>query len=342
MRRTVTLPAPPVVPLCVRSLHVFVSPCLGDGPSRHYLCNPCAGAWTHTPPSSSSALVHFFLEDTGLAPREPCSADGSIPAMQLPQGAYFRGGSHSLRFRLLRSLGPHAAPTAALVEPGRRAVYTTHLPAGHPVRAVASLRVRSAQLTRLDSHQLGCSLVGCSFPHPALASGNDAKSPQWVGGADAGRGQPAVDEPSHPVPEDSSVLAAPRQDAVPAPADLEPSVDFQRTSLEFATRPAALSTAAEHGISRFPREVFPCVHGVSDRAGPLRISRYRHTGWGLPLSPTASASRRKDLSRLHTRPARTPVNASTPPFRATPHDSGPSWVASPSTYDSFIHNTSPV
>src|SRR5271157_6002496 len=58
-------------------------------------------------------------------------------------------------------LGPHAAPTAALAEPGRRAVFTTHLPAGHPVRAVASLRVRSAQLTRLDSHQLGCSLVGC-------------------------------------------------------------------------------------------------------------------------------------------------------------------------------------
>src|SRR5271157_3411368 len=162
MRRTVTLPAPPVVPLCARSLHVFVSPCWATVLPTLSL-HPCAGAWTHTPPSSSSALVHFFLEDTGLAPREPCSVDGSIPAMQLPQGAVFRGGSHSLRFRLLRSLGPHAAPTAALAEPGRRAVFTTHLPAGHPVRAVASLRVRSAQLTRLDSHQLGCSLVGCSF-----------------------------------------------------------------------------------------------------------------------------------------------------------------------------------
>ena len=37
-----------------------------------------------------------------------------------------------------------------------------------PVRPdVASLRVRLGQLTRLDLHQLDCSLVGCSLPHPA-------------------------------------------------------------------------------------------------------------------------------------------------------------------------------
>ncbi len=48
------------------------------------------------------------------------------------------------------------------------------------------------------------------------------------------------------------------------------------------------------------------------------------------------------LSRLNTRPARSPVNASTPPLRAAPHDSGPVWVASSLPYDSFIHYTSPV
>ena len=48
------------------------------------------------------------------------------------------------------------------------------------------------------------------------------------------------------------------------------------------------------------------------------------------------------VSRLNTRPARTPVNASPTPLRTPPHDSGPSWAANPSTYDSFIHNTSPV
>jgi hypothetical protein len=119
-------------------------------------------------------------------------------------------------------------------------------------------------------------------------------------------------------------------------------VHRRRVSLDFPTRPAAPSAAGEHRASRFSCEVFPYVHGVSDRAGPDRISRWRCVRCGLPLSPTASASRSKNLSRLNTRPARTPVNASPLPSQEAPHDSGPSWVADPSTYDSFIHNTSPV
>jgi hypothetical protein len=96
------------------------------------------------------------------------------------------------------------------------------------------------------------------------------------------------------------------------------------------------------GISRFPREVSPYVLGVSDRAGLWRTSRYRCTRWGLPLLLTASASRSEFLTRLNTRPARSPVNASTPPLRAAPHDSGSMWVAKPLSYDFFIHYTSPV
>jgi hypothetical protein len=68
------------------------------------------------------------------------------------------------------------------------------------------------------------------------------------------------------------------------------------------------------------------VHGVCDRAGLRCTSRYRCTGWGLPHLLTASASRRNVLTRLNTRPARSLVNASTPPSRAAPHDSGPMWV----------------
>src|SRR5207245_10230540 len=61
-----------------------------------------------------------------------------------------------------------------------------------------------------------------------------------------------------------------------------------------------------------------------------------------PLSPTASASRSDFLTRLNTWPAHSLVNASTPPSRAAPHDSGPMWVATSHSYDSFIHYTSPV
>ena len=96
---------------------VFAGCCqslLVNGSSRHYPHNPCVGAWTHTPPSSSSAYALFFLDDTGLASRETRLADGRSPAMQLLQGALFRGCSHSLRFRLPRSLDLQVAPTSAL------------------------------------------------------------------------------------------------------------------------------------------------------------------------------------------------------------------------------------
>src|SRR5467141_1056512 len=120
------------------------------------------------------------------------------------------------------------------------------------------------------------------------------------------------------------------------------SVRHRRTSLDFPMRPEATAARGGLGISRFPREVSPYVHGVSDRAGLWHTSRFRCTRWGLPLSPTASASRSEFLTRLNTRPARSPVNASTPPLRAAPHDSGPMWVATSHSYDFCIHYTSPV
>jgi len=56
-------------------------------------------------------------------------------------------------------------------------------------------------------------------------------------------------------------------------------------------RPKATAALGGPGISRFPREVFPYVLGVSDRAGLRYTSRYRCTGWCLPHLLTASASR---------------------------------------------------
>src|SRR5467141_2161004 len=89
------------------------------------------------------------------------------------------------------------------------------------------------------------------------------------------------------------------------------SVRHRRASLDFPMRPEATAALGGRGISRFPCEVFPYVLGVSDRAGLWYTSRYRCTRWSLPHTPTASASRSECLSRLNTRPARSPVNAST-------------------------------
>jgi hypothetical protein len=114
-------------------------------------------------------------------------------------------------------------------------------------------------------------------------------------------------------------------------------VHHRRVSWDFPMRPVAPSATGNHELSRFSREVYPGMPGVSDRAELGRVSRYRRARCGLPLLLTASALR-SSLSRLNTRPARTPVNAS----RTAAHDSGPVRLARPSPCDSFIHNTSPV
>jgi len=48
------------------------------------------------------------------------------------------------------------------------------------------------------------------------------------------------------------------------------------------------------------------------------------------------------ISGLHTRPARTPVNASPSSSRTPTHDSGTVWLATPSPSGTFIHYTSPA
>ena len=130
---------------------------------------------------------------------------------------------------------------------------------------------------------------------------------------------------------------------------LPTSVHHRRVSLDFPMRSAASSAAEGRGISRFPCRVLPYMRGVSDRAGSLGALPERRLGCGLPLTSTASAPQRAHclrsgawISRLDTQPARTPANASPSSSRTRTHDSGPAWVASPSPYETFIHNTLPV
>ena len=119
------------------------------------------------------------------------------------------------------------------------------------------------------------------------------------------------------------------------------SVHHRRVSLDFPMRPAAPSSAGGQGISRVPYRLRACMRGVSDRAGSRGVLRYRQPGGGLPHLLTASAPR-SDLSRLNGRPARSPVNASPPPCGRSRHDSGPLWLAKPSTCETFIHYNLPA
>jgi len=94
-------------------------------------------------------------------------AHWTIPAMQLPPGDEFRGCTHSLMFRLPCSLDLQTAPTAAIPRRAARPFTPRIARNGYPSQDVVSLRVRYEQMTRLDFHQLDCSLVGCSsVPRP--------------------------------------------------------------------------------------------------------------------------------------------------------------------------------
>src|ERR1043166_5261483 len=66
------------------------------------------------------------------------------------------------------------------------------------------------------------------LPHPALASGDDAKSPQGIGVSNARRGQPTPSEPLHPFPGKTSGLAPSPQRSVPESPNLEPECGQRR------------------------------------------------------------------------------------------------------------------
>jgi len=118
-------------------------------------------------------------------------------------------------------------------------------------------------------------------------------------------------------------------------------VHHRRTSLDFTMRPKRARLGGRR-ISRFSRKLFPCLLGVSDRAGYQRPSPERCVGCGLPLTSTGSASRTKPLSRLNTQLTLSPVNASPDRSLRMTHDSGPLLLARLLTYDSFIHYNLPV
>jgi hypothetical protein len=124
-------------------------------------------------------------------------------------------------------------------------------------------------------------------------------------------------------------------------SELPASVHHRRASLDFSMPPKRAGLGGRR-ISRFSRKLLPCMPGVLDRAGYHWASPTRHTGCCLPPASTESASRVRLLSRLNTLPALSPVNASPSLLRAPPHDSGSLWLASPLTYDSFIHYNLPV
>src|SRR5216684_1808478 len=81
------------------------------------------------------------------------------------------------------------------------------------------------------------------LPHWALASGDNAKSPQGIGMANAGRGQPAPKEPPHPLPGDTGSLAP------------SPKLGFHRAQLRLQPRPDRLPHHREPSVPLLPADM---------------------------------------------------------------------------------------
>jgi hypothetical protein len=126
---------------------------LGDGPSRRYLRSLCQGAWTCTPRVPLALPICVSFRETKLRGRRPNLwvtrlGTPDVTCDATSTGGGFRGGSHSLRFRLPDLLGPPVAPTVARRclrsgALGSRAVYITQWTWGYPPRTVISLRARN-------------------------------------------------------------------------------------------------------------------------------------------------------------------------------------------------------
>ena len=308
------------------------------GPSRRYLCEPLLGCLDLCHGGIRSALARCFLHIIGL----PQRVMGRLPTRFHPM---------TPRWALFSRLQPflNVQTSKLACHPGHP--YRNGIPIGQPWRlhpgrtcVVTStctgyaIRLKRAIDGRGLSPHKSHSLVGYSYPLQRAERVFPARCPGRVLLGQVPFGQASSLHPLRGrLP--GIVRGLPRYSRS---VRLPMSVRHRRASLDFPMRPKATAALGEVGISRFPFEVLPYVHGVCDRAGLCCTSRCRCIRWGLPHLLTASASRSNGLTRLNTRPARSLVNASTPPSRAAPHDSGPMWVATSHSYDSFIHYTSPV
>ena len=135
--------------LSLQSLHK----CLDPYPARFFEC------------------ICLFLPQS-LRPLATGNTIGTLnyPVMQLQQGAVFFGAAVIRLSSDSRACSTHRLHLLQriCIHLGSRAFYTTQYLIRYRYQAVASLRDRHRQLSRLDFHQLDCSLVGCSFPQRAL------------------------------------------------------------------------------------------------------------------------------------------------------------------------------
>jgi hypothetical protein len=260
---------------------------------------------SRTAGSPSVARAQYFTDDTSLRQRSTGAVLPSIPVIRFRRAEGFRGFTGSLSLRPVDLLVPLADLTE--FSPSQPGLLLPSFPTGRSPFPRSDMTTVATE----QAPPMGLSPIGTPTSIAAKTSSLHPFRHRLPGVV---RG----------------LLRYYRAVRLPR------SVRHRRTSLDFPTRPKAARALGEPGISRFPCEVLASVRRDSDRAGLWYASRHRCTRWSLPLLLTASASRSEFPTRLNTQPARSPVNAATPPWRAAPHDSGPMWVATSHSCDFCI------
>ena len=114
-------------------------------------------------------------------------------------------------------------------------------------------------------------------------------------------------------------------------------VDVTEAGETFRRGVRSLSPQADVGSPGSRARCFRACSGSRTARGPCASRDSDAHGVRLPPVSTASAPRScPQISRLDTRPAPSPVNASPLPSLTTAHDSGPVWLATPSPYETSI------
>ena len=155
------------------------------------------------------------------------------------------------------------------------------------------------------------------FPHPALTLGDNAHAAQGIGMTDTSRRQPAGGQAPHTIPEDTTILAATRQRAMPKPSHLKPK-EMQCRSIhghsvvpdvatDYRLQPLALFG---YGIMHAPLELR--FHLVQLRLQPFayRLPQHREHSVASLLRANVRLSR---PAEFHHRPL------AEPSVRLSPH-----------------------
>src|SRR3970040_1822221 len=140
------------------------------------------------------------------------------------------------------------------------------------------------------------------LPHWALALGDNAKSPQGIGMANAWRGQPAPNEPPHPFPGEPGGLAPPPQRATPESPNLETEREQRRAvhghpvvpQMPLHDRAQPPAHYRDRGVQAPPKRGF---HLAQLRLQPLPNRLPHHREPSIPLLP-ADVREAEEVERL--------------------------------------------